>query len=107
MGNAYVSPQDTLYGHWETLCTTNPGVSEPVFNKTRCDYMAETLPICMDVYDVCIHHPYKPVCQATELMCGGIVNLFMNEAFVIGGRNPYDSKHSYLISGLLSTLGLD
>lgn len=41
IGNGYVSPLDTLYGYYETLCTTKPGVDEPVFNQTRCQVISE------------------------------------------------------------------
>ncbi|KAF1350543.1 carboxypeptidase Y precursor [Lizonia empirigonia] len=57
LGNAYVSPLDTAFGYWETLCTTNPGVDSPIFNHTRCDIMATHLPRCLELARVCYDHP--------------------------------------------------
>jgi hypothetical protein len=69
IGNGYVSPLDTAFGYWETLCTTNPGVDEPVFNETRCDIMAANLPRCMEVLKVCYDHSDPAICQAAAGVC--------------------------------------
>lgn len=86
-----MSPKDTAYGYWETLCTTNPGVSSPVFNKTRCDIMASNMPRCMDVADTCIQHPDTSICQAAASVCyEGVTGFYENETGK-GGRNRFDS----------------
>jgi len=57
IGNGLISPSDRIFGYYETLCTTNPGVDTPVFNETRCDMMAAAMPRCMDLVHVCYNHP--------------------------------------------------
>lgn len=94
IGNGYVSPLDTTYGYYETLCTTKPGVAEPVFNHTRCQIIADTLPRCLYVYEACYRYPDKDLCKATDQVCGTIKELFHNESHA-GGRDPFDSKLPY------------
>ena len=92
IGNGYVSPRDTAYGYWETLCTTNPGVKEPIFNATRCDIMAANLPRCMDVLKACNSHPDPAICQAASTVCWyGVIVHYDGESGK-GGRNRFDSK---------------
>ncbi|RAR09377.1 carboxypeptidase y precursor [Stemphylium lycopersici] len=89
-GNAYVSPMDTTFGFWETLCTTNPGVEKPVFNQTRCDMIAENLPRCMELNKVCYNHPDPAICIAAETVCAkGVIDLYDGESGK-GGRNRFD-----------------
>lgn len=57
IGNGLISPSERIFGYYETLCTTNPGVDKPVFNETRCDMMAAAMPRCMDLVHVCYNHP--------------------------------------------------
>ncbi|PWY89168.1 alpha/beta-hydrolase [Aspergillus heteromorphus CBS 117.55] len=91
VGNGYMSPKDTTFGYWETLCTTNPGIAQPVFNQTRCDIMAENLPRCMELYDVCMEHPDPAVCHAADQVCfDGIIGWYDNESSTPGGRNRFD-----------------
>lgn len=91
VGNAYVSPLDTTFGYWETLCTTNPGVDKPVFNDTRCDIMAANMPRCMDVAKTCYSHPDPAICLAAEQVCWyGVVEWYDGESRK-GGRNRFDS----------------
>ncbi|KAA8646896.1 putative carboxypeptidase Y [Aspergillus tanneri] len=90
VGNGFMSPRDTTYGYWETLCTTNPGVAEPVFNKTRCDIMAANMPRCMDVYETCVNNPDPAICHAALAVCyDGILGWYENESHA-GGRNRFD-----------------
>lgn len=89
IGNGYVSPLDTAYGYYETLCTTKPGVAQPVFNHTRCQIIADALPRCQNAYEACYRYP--DVCKATDESCGVIGQLFHNESHA-GGRDPFDSK---------------
>ncbi|KAF2671542.1 carboxypeptidase Y precursor [Microthyrium microscopicum] len=90
IGNGYVSPKDTTFGYWETLCTTKPGVKEPVFNTTRCDIIATNLPRCVELIDVCNKNPDPAICTAAENVCWtGVVELYDGEA-VQGGRNRFD-----------------
>lgn len=75
IGNGYVSPLDTTFGYWETLCTTNPGVSTPIFNSTLCDIMAANLPRCLSVAKTCYAHPDPAICAAASEVCAtGVVN---------------------------------
>jgi cathepsin A (carboxypeptidase C) len=88
-----MSPKDGIFGYWETLCTTNPGVSEPVFNKTRCDIMAASMPRCMEVMDICIRNPDPAVCNAAVSVCyEGVMSWYDDESSYAGGRNRFDSK---------------
>ncbi|EAW21345.1 putative carboxypeptidase Y [Aspergillus fischeri NRRL 181] len=89
IGNGYVSPLDTLYGYYETLCTTKPGVDEPVFNQTRCQIISEKLPRCISIYEVCYRHPDEVLCKAADAVCGVIKELYHNESHA-GGRDPFD-----------------
>ncbi|KAE8452978.1 hypothetical protein EG329_012165 [Mollisiaceae sp. DMI_Dod_QoI] len=90
IGNGLVSPLDRAYGYWETLCTTNPGVKEPVFNETICDIMATNLPRCMEVAKVCYDHPDPAICQTAETVCwDGVINFYDSQAHA-GGRNRFD-----------------
>jgi cathepsin A (carboxypeptidase C) len=90
VGNGYFSPLDTAFGYWETLCTTNPGVKEPVFNSTRCDIMATNLPRCMNLAKVCYDNPDPAICQAAEEVCwNGVIKYYDGESYK-GGRNRFD-----------------
>jgi cathepsin A (carboxypeptidase C) len=90
IGNGYVSPLDTAYGYWETLCTTNPGVEKPVFNETRCDIMAANLPRCVEILKTCYSHPDPAICQAAGMVCwDGVIKYYDGESYA-GGRNRFD-----------------
>lgn len=91
IGNGYVSPLDTAYGYYETLCTTNPGVAQPVFNHSRCQIISNALPRCQSAYEACSQYP--EVCKAADDACGVIGQLFHNESHA-GGRDPFDSEES-------------
>lgn len=92
IGNGYVSPLDTTYGYWETLCTTQPGVPEPVFNETRCEIMANNMVRCVDVLKTCYNHPDPALCTAASEVCwDGVVSHYDGESGA-GGRNRFDSK---------------
>jgi cathepsin A (carboxypeptidase C) len=81
VGNGYVSPLDTAFGYWETLCTTNPGVKEPVFNQTRCDIMAANIPRCIDLARVCYQHPDPAICNGAEEVCwNGVIQYYDGES---------------------------
>ena len=91
VGNAYVSPLDTTFGYWETLCTTNPGIDEPVFNKTRCDIMAANLPRCLDLAHLCYAHPDPAICGAGGEVCWeGVIKYYDGESGEGGDRNRFD-----------------
>ncbi|KAJ5961151.1 uncharacterized protein N7479_008301 [Penicillium vulpinum] len=90
IGNGYMSPKDTAFGYWETLCTTNPGVSTPVFNQTRCDIIATNMPRCMEVYDTCTKSLDTAICTAASSVCyKGIISWYEEESKA-GGRNRFD-----------------
>ncbi|KAF1955688.1 alpha/beta-hydrolase [Byssothecium circinans] len=81
VGNGYVSPLDTAFGYWETLCTTNPGVKEPIFNKTRCDIMAANIPRCIDLARICYQHPDPAICNGAEEVCWkGVIEYYDGES---------------------------
>lgn len=87
-----MSPRDTFFGYWETLCTTNPGVEKPVFNQTRCDLIASNMPRCMEVSAMCVQNPDPALCSAALSVCyEGVVGLYEDESGK-GGRNRFDSK---------------
>lgn len=90
VGNAYVSPLDTAFGYWETLCTTNPGVEEPIFNQTRCDIMAANIPRCIDLARVCYNHPDPAICQGANQVCWkGVIKHFDGES---GSAKPHRNR---------------
>ncbi|KAJ5514932.1 hypothetical protein N7463_004484 [Penicillium fimorum] len=90
IGNGFMSSKDITFGYWETLCTTNPGVSAPVFNQTRCDMIAANMPRCMELYDTCTGSPDVTICTAAYSVCyEGIVGLYEDESKK-GGRNRFD-----------------
>lgn len=91
VGNGYVSPLDTTFGYWETLCTTNPGVEEPVFNQTRCDIMAANMPRCLELARVCYNHPDPAICEAGWEVCWkGVIEYYDGESGSGGDRNRFD-----------------
>jgi cathepsin A (carboxypeptidase C) len=91
IGNGLVSPLDTVYGYYETLCTTNPGVKEPVFNETRCDIIASNLPHCMAVVQTCYDHPDIAICEAANAVCRDrVIKWYDDEASFVGGRSRFD-----------------
>lgn len=93
VGNGFVSPLDTAFGYWETLCTTSPGVEKPIFNHTRCDIMATNMPRCLDLAKVCYNHPDPEICQAAEKVCWyGVIQHYDGESGK-GGRNRFDITH--------------
>jgi cathepsin A (carboxypeptidase C) len=99
-----MSPKDVAFGYWETLCTTNPGVIEPIFNKTRCDIMAANMPRCMEVMDICIKNPDPAICNAAMTVCiDGVIGWYDNESAYKGGRNRFDSKLIHNISFTVAT----
>ncbi|KZM27135.1 Carboxypeptidase C [Ascochyta rabiei] len=93
VGNAYVSPLDTAFGYWETLCTTNPGVETPIFNQSRCDLMATHLPRCLELARVCYDHPDPAICLAGEEVCWNGVIVHYDGESGAGGRNRFDITH--------------
>ena len=93
IGNGLVSTPERIYGYWETLCTTNPGVERPVFNETRCDIIASNLPRCLEVLETCIQRPDIAICSAATQVCwDGILAYYDGESGK-GGRNRFDSKY--------------
>lgn len=94
-GNGWVSPRDSVTGQWETLCTTKPGVKTPVFNTTRCDIMAENIPRCAKLIDLCYDSLDAAVCNVAFDVCySGFMYLYFDEV-VPGGRNTYDSELTF------------
>lgn len=90
VGNAYVSPRDTAWGYWDTLCTLNPGVETPIFNQTRCDIMAANIPRCMDLAGICYEHPDFAICQAAESVCWhGVIKHYDGES---GSAKPHRNR---------------
>lgn len=82
---------DTAFGYWETLCSTNPGVSRPIFNNTRCDIMASNLPRCQELIKVCYSHSDPAICAAASGICwNGVMSYYDSESSYKGGRNRFD-----------------
>ena len=90
IGNAALSLLETAFGYWETLCTTKPGVPQPVFNTTRCDIMAANIPRCLNLARVCQSHPDPAICMAASTVCWhGVIKWYDGESGP-GGRNRFD-----------------
>lgn len=93
-----MSPKYSAFGYWETLCTTNPGVAEPIFNSTRCDIMAANMPRCQEVAEICERNPDPAICNAALSVCwDGVIRWYDDESYG-GGRNRYDSKSTTPVS---------
>ncbi|KAJ3957998.1 hypothetical protein N0V92_005446 [Colletotrichum tropicale] len=90
IGNGFVSPRDTTWGYYETLCTTKPGVPAPVFNESLCGQMAAALPRCMYLQEACYAFPDPIVCEAAGAFCFGHVDELYYRDVRKGGRNPFD-----------------
>lgn len=90
MGDGFVSPLDTLYGYYDTLCTTKPGVPEPVFNSTRCTQIAENLPRCAYLHQACYEYPDAIICQAADSFCMSEIRDLYDKESGAGGRDPFD-----------------
>ncbi|KAK2054456.1 alpha/beta-hydrolase [Colletotrichum caudatum] len=90
IGNGYVSPADTTWGFYDTLCTTKPGVPEPVFNASTCAKIAAALPRCMYLQEACYKYPDPIVCHAAGAFCYENIDYLYYRDVVPGGRNPYD-----------------
>ncbi len=105
IGNGFVSPLDVTYGYYETLCTTKPGVPEPVFNETRCELIAEALPRCVYVHEACYNYPDERICKAADSICDGEIRALFNNESHAGGRDPFDSKEprTYFLVDFLLT----
>ncbi|KAJ9145097.1 Carboxypeptidase [Pleurostoma richardsiae] len=90
IGDGFVSPLDTTYGYYETLCTTKPGVAEPIFNATRCALIAEALPRCEYLHEACYAYPDDILCHAADSFCSGQIRALFDGETGAGGRDPFD-----------------
>ncbi|KAI9731326.1 MAG: hypothetical protein M1834_005229 [Cirrosporium novae-zelandiae] len=99
VGDGFFSPLDTTWGYYETLCTTKPGIREPVFNETRCQIIAETLPRCAYVHEACYKYPDEILCKAADQVCQEIRRLFYDESHA-GGRDPFDITRTCEVDGV-------
>ncbi|OLN96609.1 Carboxypeptidase Y-like protein [Colletotrichum chlorophyti] len=90
IGNGYVSPADTTWGFYDTLCTTKPGVPEPVFNESSCALIADALPRCMRLQEACYAFPDPIICSAAGEFCFEKVDWLYYRDVKTGGRNPFD-----------------
>ncbi|KAH6887662.1 Alpha/Beta hydrolase protein [Thelonectria olida] len=90
IGDGFVSPLDTTYGYYDTLCTTKPGVPEPVFNTTRCDEIAEALPRCVYLHEACYEYPDPILCHAADSFCSSEIRALFDDETGEGGRDPFD-----------------
>lgn len=90
IGNGFVSPLDITYGYYEMLCTTHPGVPEPVFNATRCAMISEALPRCMYLHEACYAYPDSILCHAADEFCSSQIRYFYDKESGEGGRDPFD-----------------
>ncbi|WYZ39540.1 hypothetical protein EsH8_III_001454 [Colletotrichum jinshuiense] len=90
IGNGYVSPADTTWGYYETLCTTKPGVPAPVFNASSCARIADALPRCMYLQEACYAFPDPVICAAAGDFCFERIEWLYYQEVKAGGRNPFD-----------------
>ena len=93
IGNGFVSPLDTMYGYYDTLCTTKPGVTEPVFNSTRCTQIAEAMPRCAHLHEACYDYEDAIICQAADGFCMAEIRDLYDDEVGEGGRDPFDITH--------------
>jgi cathepsin A (carboxypeptidase C) len=79
-----------MWGFYDTLCTTKPGVSKPVFNATSCKKVAESLPRCDYIVQACTAFPDPAICNTAYEWCyKNVLSLYYDD-IKAGGRNPYD-----------------
>ena len=90
IGNGFVSPLDTLYGYYDTLCTTKPGVPEPIFNSTRCAQISESMPRCAYLHQACYEYEDAIICQAADNFCMTKIRDLYDDEVGAGGRDPFD-----------------
>lgn len=90
IGDGFVSPMDTTWGYYETLCKPRPGQLKPVFNETRCNAIAEALPRCMYVHEACYEYPDPLICQAADSFCMTEIRDLYDKETGAGGRDPFD-----------------
>ncbi|KAF7560127.1 hypothetical protein G7046_g4025 [Stylonectria norvegica] len=90
IGDGFVSPMDTTFGYYETLCKPRPGQNAPVFNETRCNAIAEALPRCMYVHEACYDYPDPLICQAADSFCMTEIRDLFDSEVGLGGRDPFD-----------------
>ncbi|TDZ32694.1 Carboxypeptidase Y-like protein [Colletotrichum spinosum] len=90
IGNGFVSPADTDWGYYDTLCTTKPGVEKPVFNETRCALIADALPRCAYLQEACYKYPDPIICEAATAFCYERIDALYYSEVKQGGRNPFD-----------------
>ncbi|KAK7424042.1 hypothetical protein QQX98_000652 [Neonectria punicea] len=107
IGDGFVSPLDTTYGYYDTLCTTKPGVSEPIFNETRCAQIAEALPRCVYLHQACYEYPDPILCHAADSFCSNQIRALFDNETGEGGRDPFDITRTcevdqYCYSGVLT-----
>ncbi|KAK7227605.1 hypothetical protein V2G26_015608 [Clonostachys chloroleuca] len=107
IGDGFVSPLDTTYGYYDTLCTTKPGVPEPVFNSTRCDQISEALPRCVYLHEACYEYPDPILCHAADSFCSSEIRALFDDETGEGGRDPFDVTRTCEVEQLCYTAVLD
>ena len=90
IGNGFVSPLDTLYGYYDTLCTTKPRLIAPVFNATRCAQIADAMPRCAHLHKACYEYEDAIICQAVDNFCMTEIRDLYDDEVGAGGRDPFD-----------------
>ncbi|KAH7139984.1 Alpha/Beta hydrolase protein [Dactylonectria estremocensis] len=103
IGDGFVSPLDTTYGYYDTLCTTKPGVPEPVFNTTRCTLISEALPRCVYLHEACYEYPDPILCHAADSFCSGEIRALFDNETGEGGRDPFDITRTCKVEQLCYT----
>ncbi|KAH8663267.1 Alpha/Beta hydrolase protein [Ilyonectria robusta] len=103
IGDGFVSPLDTTYGYYDTLCTTKPGVPEPIFNATRCTQIAEALPRCVYLHEACYEYPDPILCHAADSFCSSEIRALFDNETGKGGRDPFDITRTCQVDQLCYT----
>ncbi|KAJ4212741.1 hypothetical protein NW759_011381 [Fusarium solani] len=103
IGDGFVSPLDTTYGYYDTLCTTKPGVDTPIFNETRCTQIREALPRCVSLHESCYQNPDPILCHAADSFCSGQIRALFDSETGEGGRDPFDITRTCEVDQLCYT----
>lgn len=88
--NALVSNKYASSSHYELFC--RPDSSPLRFNETSCTAMAEAIPECERLQDICEVTLDGNICLAAVVFCSDHVYTFFNDEVEAHRRSPYDCR---------------
>ncbi|KAH8646916.1 hypothetical protein BX600DRAFT_390431 [Xylariales sp. PMI_506] len=88
--DGFVSPFNITYGYYYTLCTTKPGVSNPILNTTQCKQMAVSLHRCNYLHKYCHNYPDSILYKVAESFCSNEISDIFHSESGGGRRDPFN-----------------